>query len=695
MKKKKFVIPSMLLISTVALSSCAKNKISDSVVSKYKITFDTVGGKMPSYIGDNYQKEGDNYVREVEAGEVLGKLPSPSKDNHIFLGWFLGNETSDGQLTSISTVNSDVTVVARYKVDTESIYLDYDAEVGLNEVFTVTAHLADELISQGVTFAVEDNNCVVKVNESSTSLTFKAIKAGKIKITATSALNPTKTASCEIIISSGYTLENVMSKIIDYDNYTYTGFTLKEGQEQVESVLKATSKSISQTDSQGLAVFSKNNIPRFGITYHTDSNNTAYYIDSKNEKNINERTAFNTTISRVCTDYGVLNKNNFQGVNTSNLNQSGDIFGFKALNSKWFSKLTSEENNNVYTIKNLTDVNEAMVSAALLKMTSPATYNDLVGIRVNDNFPYFEIAKSITTKITIISDEAIFVEIVKGSETHYGRLSNIEKTSQSTEIAYFADSYSKTFASQANADLEKLSGLGGIRNEEVTVNSTKYNIKTFFNQFYIYTYYPDGYIKAENSNAIVESKKRYIKDGKESIVGYMAPNNRQGVYSFTLPYYRNGLDKEGVTRDVNALKFSDSAVMSGKISANFKLVSSSDSFYKSTNLKYTFNSSMNIEGKSYIISYNDEVYNQFVLPSERDTTSLRRITAIRFIKDGDNITSYEVRVGHLENGDAETFDHVYTFTQLGSGYMTSDSTGLVDLKNNGTEIHNKIYNNNI
>lgn len=688
MKRNNIVLASLFLL-TSSLYSCKKNEDTSSVVEKYKVTFNTNGGKMPSYVDGSFSKVSDEvYTKEVEEGKAIGKLPTPTKNNYIFLGWFLGNETSDGQLTSTSAISSDVTVYARYKVDNESISLKYDSEVQLEDVFTIESILSDELKSDGVKFTYEANNCVVKVSEDKTSISFKAIKTGTIEVTAASVSNPSKSVTCKINIVTDLNLIDTMKTITSYNNYTYTGFSYKGGVENVDSILKATALSISQLDNSGLALFSsEDNNPRFGIAYN---DSCAFYIDSKDDKNICNRSNFNTnSMARVRTDLGLLTKDNFQGVNTKNLNESGDIYGFKAINPTWLSNVKESDKKKVYYINGSeSDVYQAMVEAALLKMTWPSVYNEISKANSTD-FPYIKMANDVETKITLVNASSIFVEITRGDETHYGRFSNINSTIQNSEIDYVArlSSWSKTLkAGEVETDIElmgtKLQNYKYMRtegvsymakdNQSATVNS---QIKTFFNQSYIYTYYPDDYLTAEKENKVsVDKLKCFDKDRKkEGLVGYT--KGATSTFSFRLPYYKDGTTP--TKRDSNALDFSPNSVMSGSISDNFLLVNISKAFFKS-NLKYTFKTTASFEGNNYLVSYSDDVYNQVTLPNERNTTALRRVTYLKVNKTDQIINSFDIKIGHLEHGDSISFDANYNFDVQNFDLKSENCPDLVD-----------------
>ena len=77
----------------------------------YTVTFDLNGGE-----GD----EGFASSVEVPAGGYL-QLSIPSKDGHTFVGWYTGDAVTDGVVTSITAVRSDMSLKARWHANSFSV----------------------------------------------------------------------------------------------------------------------------------------------------------------------------------------------------------------------------------------------------------------------------------------------------------------------------------------------------------------------------------------------------------------------------------------------------------------------------------------------------------------------------------------------------------------------------------------------
>ena len=88
----------------------------NGTLNKYTVTFDLNGGVA-----------GANFMASVGAphGKPIA-LSTPTRDGYTFLGWFTGDGVNDGQFTTTDIVTSDMTLKARWRVNTfEVIFLDY------------------------------------------------------------------------------------------------------------------------------------------------------------------------------------------------------------------------------------------------------------------------------------------------------------------------------------------------------------------------------------------------------------------------------------------------------------------------------------------------------------------------------------------------------------------------------------------
>ncbi len=83
---------------------------------EYIVTYDLDGGTMP---------EGILSATRVKYGECIIDLPTPTKENFIFEGWYLNEGENEGKFTATTPVTKDITLKAKWK----SIY---------SQVFTVS-----------------------------------------------------------------------------------------------------------------------------------------------------------------------------------------------------------------------------------------------------------------------------------------------------------------------------------------------------------------------------------------------------------------------------------------------------------------------------------------------------------------------------------------------------------------------------
>lgn len=666
MKRKKLLLSTLLLFTTLSQTSCSKNPTIENVATKYTITFDLNGGTMPSYQS--------SLTKEVEANQVVGTLPVPTKENSTFLGWFLGSEVNDGQLTSISTINRDITVYARYEDDEDSIKISYESVVNIDTVNEIKVTLSDDIKSQGFSYDIDNKDNVVLVSKTDTSLIYKTLKNGEINIKFSSISNPSKYRNIKITIAESISLVKTIENLSNLTSYTYTGFTVENGNEKVESILRVTSNSITQLDSNNKAVYKSNSIPRYGIATNTYKN--AYYIDSSSE---NDNNSFKTSPTLALTDSGFLNETNFSGNPVNSLNDSGDIFGFKALSPSWFTNLSST--NNTYEINGdsstYTGAQLSMIEAGLVKMTSPYVYNLASKYALNDqDFPYLEIASRVDTKIYLVSNDSIFVELKFENKSYYGRITNINKTTQAYDISRYIYEKNSTSIGKPDyktdtklKDINNLTSGGAIRTEKVTLNnsassgSREFAVYTFLNPNYIFTYYNDDYIEYEKQGV---KNPRYYIDNEETAVGYVKKANSNPIYPFTFKLYDKDGNKKTPNRTSSDIEISSNFISSDSITSNFPFVDSNKNFYKS-DLMYTFKTTKSLENVTYYISYSDEVYNQISLFDKHEDDALRRVTGISPSYNGEQINGLLIKIGHLTNGRNITWDRDYTYTNFGSG----------------------------
>src|SRR5690554_4367981 len=119
--KKTFAIIGLLLASLI-LIACGDN-VEEKPKVEYTITFNVDGG-----VAIGSQKK--------TAGQTLGNLPTPTKDDHEFKGWFL-DAAKTIEATPTTVVDKDLTLYAKWElIETEpvihTITFDVDGGVAIN-----------------------------------------------------------------------------------------------------------------------------------------------------------------------------------------------------------------------------------------------------------------------------------------------------------------------------------------------------------------------------------------------------------------------------------------------------------------------------------------------------------------------------------------------------------------------------------
>ena len=700
--KKNYLLPILLMFSSISLSSC-NNAASSVVEENITLTYELNGGVMPSYF------QGKDNKLTIKKGEQLSTnhLPSPTKDNFIFIGWFLSDDVSAGQITTSSTLFKNTTLYARYKTDDSSIIPTYEKNVYLNKPARVDVSLSSSLQDKGVNFIFEDPLSAVIISKTKSSLIYKPVKDGQLTIRVESIANSNRFITIEVNVLKETNLTETIDYLLSKTNYTYTGFSINDkGEEEVLSVLKATDNCISQTDKQGKSIFkSSDNFPRYGIG--VTSNNVAYYIDCKTQEDIKD--GFNTSPLRVKSDTGILDASTFQGNAINTLNDSGDIYGFKALKKSWFSSVTGEDSTYKIEGNYSKNFNEAMIESALLKLTNPILYQDLYyRYSESSDFPYGHMAVLFDTIIYCVDDTSLFVEIKYDSKYYYGRVSDIGTTQQIYEISNFVDTMKSKAINLPEIEytglkLLKESGsyyLGGIRERKVTLNKINQNledktrqftVKTFFNSYYIMDYFTDEQYQYEKDYSSSDGDISVLNpichnaDGSEKSVIQASINNS---YSYLLNLKYGRFNPEGglIARDATALERQTTPISQNSLTKRFPLVNSSNIFFK-TDLIYSFKK-QNIDSTERYVSYSDEVFNQYNIfnndddPTFESKSALRRVTAIKVnLNDSSAVKDYEISLGYMKDGRSVTWFGNYIFSSLGSGYLTQDQNYIMDSSN--------------
>ena len=75
-------------------------------VTEYIVSYSLDGGTLPS---------GYEMMVKVKTGECIFDLPTPTKTDYIFEGWYIGEGENEGKFTSTTPVTSDITLTAHWK----------------------------------------------------------------------------------------------------------------------------------------------------------------------------------------------------------------------------------------------------------------------------------------------------------------------------------------------------------------------------------------------------------------------------------------------------------------------------------------------------------------------------------------------------------------------------------------------------
>ncbi|MBO7566813.1 MAG: InlB B-repeat-containing protein [Bacteroidales bacterium] len=108
---KRLLFPLLIVFTLLAVYSCGDDE--DDGRTKFTVTFDTDGGSaVPS--------------QTVKEGDKVAKPEDPTKDNAVFVGWYIGDDRFNFVST---TVTADITIKAVYRIcdafsisDTKQVY---------------------------------------------------------------------------------------------------------------------------------------------------------------------------------------------------------------------------------------------------------------------------------------------------------------------------------------------------------------------------------------------------------------------------------------------------------------------------------------------------------------------------------------------------------------------------------------------
>lgn len=119
---------------------------------KYTVYFDANGGEL---------KESDPEERKVKSGEMIGQLPTPTREGYKFMGWYEEEDTNqEDRIKKTTMVSFNMVLVAKWDVDDNLVSVEFDAnggEIAKDVVFidkgtTLGSLLVDPVRDDGAEF---------------------------------------------------------------------------------------------------------------------------------------------------------------------------------------------------------------------------------------------------------------------------------------------------------------------------------------------------------------------------------------------------------------------------------------------------------------------------------------------------------------------------------------------------------------
>ena len=144
--------------------------------SKYTIYFDANGGEL---------KEGED-ERKVKSGEMIGALPTPSREGYKFAGWYEEEDTNqEDRIKKTTMVAFNMVLVAKWEVNDNLVSVEFDANGGniskdvvyIDRGTTLGNQLVDPTRDDGATFLGwfdAKNNKITKTTKISANLVVTA-----------------------------------------------------------------------------------------------------------------------------------------------------------------------------------------------------------------------------------------------------------------------------------------------------------------------------------------------------------------------------------------------------------------------------------------------------------------------------------------------------------------------------------------
>lgn len=143
---------------------------------KFTVYFDANGGEL---------KEGED-ERKVKSGEMIGALPTPTKEGYKFMGWYEEEDTNqEDRIKKTTMVAFNMVLVAKWEFNDNLVSVEFDANGGeiakdvvyIDKGTTLGNLLVDPTRADGATFEGwfdAKNNKVTKTTKISSAIVLKA-----------------------------------------------------------------------------------------------------------------------------------------------------------------------------------------------------------------------------------------------------------------------------------------------------------------------------------------------------------------------------------------------------------------------------------------------------------------------------------------------------------------------------------------
>ncbi len=346
--------------------------------------------------------------------------------------------------TSVSSSTSTSTSTApTYDAATVKLSVKDNTEVEVKTRLTIRATVTTDNTNKLCNFTFSDNaDTYINIPDTVDGVASLAITgraAGTVTITATSAINPTASASVTIkVIAAKPTLRNAWKKIVALTNYTITGATTEDSTSEVKnSVTKVTKTAVTETYDGNPLYTSTDKTSKFiGIAVGSDG--YALYLQQNNSDG-----SFVTPATRVKTSQGFLGVTNFAGAGTSatSPNDVDMFFSYAAINPSWLSNTKTDDNIYTITGTDSDSIDSVFTECLLWKLLDPTGYAAKVEtIATGNTYSLIDMSTAINTTIQVTGASDVVVTLTDPSDETkvvQGTISEVGTTAQAADVTTF------------------------------------------------------------------------------------------------------------------------------------------------------------------------------------------------------------------------------------------------------------------